>query len=34
MTQMYLLDDSTQYFLNVHMSLKWWTWVQNDEENI
>ena len=28
------VEDSTQQVLNVHMSLKWWTWVYDHENNI
>ena len=34
MTQMDWVDDLTQWFWNVHMSLDWWKWVLNDEKNI
>ena len=34
MTKLNLAEDSTQWVLNVHISLEWWTWVYNDGVNI
>ena len=34
MTWLDLVEDSTQWVWNIHMSLEWLTWVYNDENNI
>ena len=34
MTGLDWVEESTNWFLNVHMSLEWWTLVYNDKDNI